>query len=151
MTVVGCGRRIADQIRSVNRVPAERETTRLHVFAPIGPLVLGLLLQSNTGSPVTGLVVDAKGLPVPGAEVALAAGMTRDGSVPVLAQARADQAGKFHFPRPAPEKLASVDTTLTLWAHKPGLGLGVIDLLRDDRRAQVHRLVLEAAAPRRLT
>ena len=70
--------------------------------------------------------------------------MTRDGSVPVLSQTRSDQAGKFHFPRPAPEKLASVDTTLTLWAHKPGLGLGVVDLLRNDRRAQVHRIVLEA-------
>ena len=111
----------------------------------IGPLVLGLMLQATTGSPVTGLVVDAKGLPVAGAEVALAAGMTRDGSVPVLSQTRSDQAGKFHFPRPAPEKLASVDTTLTLWAHKPGLALGVVDLLRSDRRDQVHRLVLEAA------
>src|SRR4051812_2442795 len=100
------------------------------------------MLQGTSGSPVTGLVVDAKGLPVPGAEVALAAGMTRDGSVPVLSQTRSGQAGRFHFPRPAPEKLASVDTTLPLWAHKPGLGLGVIDLLRDDRRAQVHRLVL---------
>src|SRR3954451_20765029 len=101
------------------------------------------MLQAMSGSAVTGLVVNGKGLPVPGAEVALAAGMTRDGSIPLLAQTRSDQAGKFHFPRPAPEKLASVDTTLTLWAYKPGFALGVIDLLRNDRRAQVHRLVLE--------
>jgi hypothetical protein len=109
------------------------------------------MLQAATGAPVTGLVVDAKGRPVLGAEVALAAGMTKDGTVPVLAQTRSDQAGKFHFPRPAPEKLASVDTNLTLWVHKPGLALGVVDLLRNDRRAQVHRIVLEEPAPRRLT
>jgi hypothetical protein len=121
------------------------------VLSLIGSLVLGLMLQAMTHSPVTGLVVDAKGLPVAEAEVALAAGMTRDGTVPVLSQTWSDPAGKFHFPRRAPEKLARVDTTLTLWAHKPGLALGVVDLLRSDRRAQIHRIVLEELAPRRLT
>jgi hypothetical protein len=117
------------------------------IAAPL--LVLVSLVQ--TQAPLAGEVVDAKGHPVPGAEVALAAGPTREGVVPILARARTDGSGRFHLPRLAPETLRGVDTTGTIWAYKPGLGLGMVDLLRDDRREQVHRLVLEAEAPRRVT
>jgi hypothetical protein len=121
------------------------------VITLIGPFLAALLVSATADWPISGVVIDSSGKPVPGAEVVLAAGMTKDGSVPILVQTKADDAGRFHFARLTPEKLADIDTTRTLWAYKPGLGMGMVDLLRNDKRDQVHRLVLETEAPRRLT
>ena len=54
-------------------------------------------------APITGEVVDEKGQPVPGAEVALSAGLTREGTVPIVAETRTDAAGHFSFSRQAIE------------------------------------------------
>ena len=115
------------------------------------PLVSILWAVGLIGISIAGEVVDSKGKPVPGAEVAFSVGMTRDGAVPVMRRTETDHAGRFHFPRLANESLEGSDAPGTIWVDKPGLGLGVMDLLRDDRRDQVHRIVLEPEAPRRLT
>src|SRR3954454_24811940 len=116
-----------------------------------GPIAAILVSLMTSQPPLTSEIVDASGRPASGAEVAMAFGMTRDGSVPVLATAAKDDSGRFHLPRLTPRQLEGIDTTGTLWAFRPGLGLGVVDLLRNDRREQVHRIVLEPEAPRRIT
>jgi hypothetical protein len=112
-------------------------------------LLLGGLAAAQP--PIAGEVADGAGKPVPGTEIALAFGMKRDGSVPILASATSDDAGRFHLPRLSSRQLEGVDTTGVLWVSKAGLGLGMVDLLRNDRRGQVHRIALEDPAPRRLT
>lgn len=62
------------------------------------PLAAVLAILATLESPLSGEVVDEAGRPVPGAEVALAAGMTRPGTVPILATAVTDGSGRFHLP-----------------------------------------------------
>ena len=115
------------------------------------PLAAILAVLMTTRFPLTGEVVDGRGKPVSGVEVALAFGLTGAGSVPILATTTTDEAGRFHLARLSNQQLAGIDATGTLWALKSGLGLGMVDLLRNDRREQVHRIVLEPEAPRRIT
>src|SRR5271156_2669353 len=100
---------------------------------------------------ITGKVVDSNGKPVAGAEVVFTAGAAPDGSVPILAGTTSDASGGFRIERPTADHRRGFMSSGVIWFHKPGLGLGVVDLLRADRPDQVHRLVLEAQEPRRLT
>lgn len=102
-------------------------------------------------APLTGTVVDARGKVVSGAEVVLTAGMTREGTVPIIAGTRSDDAGHFSIARQKLQSRPQIGAMGTIWALKPGLGLGVVDLLRNDRPATVHRVVLEVAAARMIT
>jgi hypothetical protein len=112
------------------------------------PLVSALLAVQG---PILGQVVDAQGKPVAGAEVALTAGMSREGTVEVVAAIQGDEAGRFSIKS---DGLPRPDLALQgiLWAFKYGaeLALGTDDLLRNDRTDQVHRIVLEAPKPRKV-
>ncbi|QEH35537.1 Dioxygenase [Aquisphaera giovannonii] len=123
------------------------------VIGSLGMFV-ALVAASQVGrGVVVGEVVDAAGRPVAGAEVALAAGTLRDGSVPVLAAGTTDGSGRFHLRRPPGARAGGqpVDTAGAVWIRKDGFGLGVSDLLREDRDDRVHRVTLEPAAARRVT
>ncbi|MGC8641920.1 MAG: carboxypeptidase-like regulatory domain-containing protein [Isosphaeraceae bacterium] len=122
------------------------------MIASLGFEVFTILAALVTAqAPLTGSVVDAQGKPVPGAEVALSAGMTREGTVPSIAETRTDEAGRFSFSREKLRSRPQIRSLGAIWAHKPGLGLGLVDLLRNDQPATVHRVVLEAAAVRTIT
>src|SRR5271166_6086560 len=94
-------------------------------------LLLMLTGLAVVQAPITGEVVDAKSQPVPGAEVALSAGLTREGTVPIVAATRTDAAGHFSFPRQAINSRPEIGAIGTIWTTKPGLGLGMMDLLRN--------------------
>jgi hypothetical protein len=98
-----------------------------------------------------GTVVDLNGKPVARAEVVFTAGESLDGSVPILAATTSDASGGFRIERPIVDRRRGFMSPGIIWVHKPGLGLGVVDLLRADRPDQSHRLVLEPQEPRRLT
>ncbi len=115
------------------------------------PLLWLLTSLAVAQAPITGKVLDAKGQPVPEADVALSAGLTRDGTVPIVAATRTDAAGNFSLSRQAIASKLEIQTVGTIWALKPGLGLGMVDLLRNDRRDSVRRVVLETAVPRMIT
>ncbi len=112
---------------------------------------VALLVSTTFGAsepPVGGAVVDAKGHPVAGVEVVVSPGQSRDGTVPIVAETRSDEAGRFTFDRQA---VATCLETGTLWALKPGLGLGMDDLVRDNQTGTTHRIVLESPQARTLT
>jgi hypothetical protein len=102
-------------------------------------------------TPIAGKVLDSQGNPVPGALVALSAGLTREGTVPILAQATSDEEGRFTLVGRDRAPRQNTDMLGTIWAYKPGLGLALLDLLRDDRPDRVHRLVVEVPAVRKIT
>lgn len=116
-----------------------------------GPAFFVLVGLAVAQPPITGEVVDAQGKPVPDAEVALSAGLTTAGTLPVVAQTRTDDGGRFTFRQTDLERQRDIGQAGTIWAFKSGLGLDMVDLLRNDRPDQVHRLVLEPAAVRTLT
>ena len=58
--------------------------------------------------------------------------------------------GNFSFSRQATGSKPEIQTVGTIWALKPGFGLGMLDLLRNDRRDTVRRVVLEPATPRKI-
>ncbi len=66
-------------------------------------------------SPITGVVVDGMGQTVPAAEVALAIGLTREGTVPIVAQVRSDEAGRFTFD---PDASRTGQEAGTIWGFK---------------------------------
>jgi hypothetical protein len=99
---------------------------------------------------VTGTVVDERGQPVAGAEVVLTWGAQRDGSVPIIGKTSSDATGRFQSDLPgASRRTFAVEGAI--WAHKPGLGLGVLELIRADHPDRPHRLVLEPSETRKLT
>ncbi|MGP0062326.1 MAG: carboxypeptidase regulatory-like domain-containing protein [Isosphaeraceae bacterium] len=116
-------------------------------------LLLGIQLIGQAGAvpSIAGMVVAPDGKPVGGAEVALTAGVAVDGSVPILSRATTDASGSFRIERPAADRRRGFMSPGVIWVYKPGMGLGVVDLLRADRPDEVHRLVLEPQQPRRLT
>ena len=75
-------------------------------------------------------------------------GLTKEGRVPIVAQARSDEAGRFTF---NPYVSRSGQESGTIWGFKSGLGVGVVDRLRDNQPGRVHRLVLPTPAVRTLT
>ena len=116
-------------------------------------LVCSILVIGQVGaSPsIEGLVVDPNGKPVAGAEVVLTAGEALDGTVPILATTTSGAAGEFRIAHLIADRRRGFLAPGVIWAYRPGLGLGMVDLVRDDRPVQTHRLVLEAQEPRRLT
>jgi len=68
-----------------------------------------------------------------------------------VAATRADAAGHFSFARQAIRSRPEIGASGTIWSLKPGLGMGIVDLLRNERPDTVHRVVLEAAAARTMT
>ncbi len=118
----------------------------------IAATTLGFLIcLAVAQAPITGKVLDAKGQAVSGAEVALSAGLTREGRVPIVVATRTDAAGNFSFSRQAIASKPEIQTVGTIWALKPGFGLGMLDMARDDRRDSVRRVVLEPTVPRMIT
>jgi len=115
------------------------------IAAPMFWMLTGLAAAQ---APITGEVVDAKGQPVAGAEVVLSVGLTKAGTVPILAQVRSDEAGRFTFD---PNASRTAQAIGTIWGFKTGLAVGVIDRLRDNQPGRVHRLVLPTADVRTLT
>jgi hypothetical protein len=113
--------------------------------------VLAMVGLAGAGPPITGAVVGPDGQPVAGAEVVLTAGPARDGSVPILVRTTTSADGHFHLDRPETSRMRDSLSEGVIWAFRPGRGLGVVDLLRADKPGQVHRLILEPQAPRRLT
>jgi hypothetical protein len=121
--------------------------------ALVAPLLLAIQLIGQAGPvpAITGTVVDPNGKPVARAEVVLTAGESLDGSVLILAATTSDASGEFRIERPIADRRRGFMLPGMIWVHKPGLGMGVVDLLRADRPDQSHRLVLEPQEPRRLT
>ncbi len=119
----------------------------------VASLVWSILVIGPVGaSPsIEGLVVDPNGKPVAGAEVVLTAGAALDGTVPILATTTSGPNGEFRIARPIADRRRSFLSPGVIWAYRPGLGLGMVNLVRDDRPVQTHRLVLETQETRRLT
>ena len=113
--------------------------------------VIQLVGQAGAVPTIMGTVVDLNGKPVAGAAVVFTAGEAPDGSVPILAETTSDASGGFRIERPTADRRRGFMSSGVIWVHQPGLGLGVVDLLRADRPGQSHRLVLEPQKPRRLT
>ena len=68
--------------------------------------------------------------------------------MPIVAATRTDEAGRFTF---NPYVSRSGQESGTIWGFKSGLGVGVVDRLRDNQPGRVHRLVLPTPAVRTLT
>jgi hypothetical protein len=115
------------------------------------PFILAVALLAQDKAPIAGDVVDAQSRPVAAAEVVLTAGPARDGSVPILARTTTGADGRFRLTRPDPTRLRDFRSPGVIWAHRPGQGLGVVDLIRADKPDQAHRLILEPQEVRRLT
>ena len=116
----------------------------LAVMAMIGQM-------AGAGREIAGTVVSPDGKPVEGAEVVLTAGPTHDGAVPILSRARTAAGGRFRLDRPDADRARDFLSPGVIWACRPGLGLGVVDMLRADRPDRSHRMMLEPQEPRRLT
>jgi hypothetical protein len=117
-------------------------------------MVQGLCLLAGFAAaefPVAGRVLEARGNPVGGAEVALSAGLSREGTVTILAQAKSDDEGRFTLIHQGGAPSGEIGTLGTIWTYKPGLGLGLVDLLRHDQPNRIHRLVVESPATRKIT
>jgi hypothetical protein len=117
-------------------------------FAALAILASTVLAQAS--SPITGAVVDDRGKPVSGAEVVFSSGVARDGSVPIVAKTTTDETGRFRIEHPGASRRGGV-LDGAIWAHKPGPGLGVVELIREDQPGRSHRLVLEPAQARHVT
>ncbi len=111
-------------------------------------LASGLVAQPSAS--VRGVVVDDHGVPIAGAEIALSAGVARDGSVSILATTVTDEMGQFRVEDPGAAR-SNLYREGAIFAHKPGLGLGVVELIREDQPERVHRLVLEPFQARKIT
>jgi hypothetical protein len=68
-----------------------------------------------------------------------------------LSRAKTGADGRFRLDRPDRARTREFLSPGVIWAYRPGLGLGVVDLLRADRPTQSHRIILEPQEPRRLT
>ncbi len=117
-------------------------------FLALVTLAYGLLAQPV--APIQGTVVDDQGKPVAGAEIALSPGVARDGSVSIVATTVTDLMGRFRV-----EDRGVFRSKLyregAIWAHKPGLAIGVVELIREDQTDRTHRLVLEPSQARKIT
>ena len=106
-------------------------------------LLLAMAGLAMAQVPITGEVTDASGKPVAG-EVTISAGLTREGTVPIVAESRSDAAGRFSFPRQAIRSRSDIGSNGTIWALKPGLGLGFV--AANDRPDTVAGSCLSAAS-----
>ena len=108
------------------------------------------LLAQQVNAPITGEVVDDRGRPVAGAEVIFTPGEARDGSVAIGANATTDEMGRFRLQLPGLVR-PDVAAEGAILAHKTGMGMAIIEMIRADGRKQSYRIALEPAAPRKLT
>lgn len=116
----------------------------LAVMAVIGSM-------DGAGREIAGTVVSPDDRPVAGIEVVLTAGPAPDGSVPILARATTGADGRFRLGRPDAVRAREFLSPGVIWAYRPGLGLGIVDLVREDRPDRSHRMIVEPQEPRRLT
>ncbi len=114
-------------------------------------VALAVALLGQDRQSISGEAVDGQSHPVAGAEVVLTAGPARDGSVPILARTTTGPDGRFRLERPDATRCRDFHSTGAIWAYRPGHGLGVVDLIREDQPERVHRLLLETQEIRRLT
>jgi hypothetical protein len=116
------------------------------------PSVAVLLLLVAAGpAPFEGTVVDAEMKPVAGVEVLLSQGQRRDGTVPVLGEATTNAQGRFQLKA---QGLAepTLNTFLpSLFAYRPGSGLGLLRVPVQRPGPEANRLVLQAAGRRTVT
>jgi hypothetical protein len=114
-------------------------------------IAVAVALLGQDRQHIAGEVVDAQSRPIAGAEVVLTAGPARDGSVPVLARTTTGPDGRFRLERPDAARSRDFLSPGVIWAYRPGQGLGVVDVIREDKPEQAHRIVLEPQEIRRLT
>ncbi len=113
-------------------------------------VILASGLVAPPAAAIKGMVVDEGGTAIAGAEIALSPGVARDGSVSILATTVTDEMGQFRVEDPGVAR-SNLYREGAVWAYKRGLGLGVVELIREDQPDRAHRLVLEPFQARKIT
>lgn len=92
----------------------------------LAPLLLAVVVQAPVPSEVAGRVVDAEGKPVEGAELLVDLASPVGPERPKLSRAKSDPQGRFRADLPPPEGPRQGSASVTVWAYRPGRGLGVL-------------------------
>ena len=111
---------------------------------------LASCLVAQPSAPIAGTVVDERGKAIAGALIAISPGVGRDGSVSILATTVTDLMGQFRVEDPGVAR-SNLYREGAIFAYKPGLGVGVVELIREDQPDRGHRVVLEPFQARKIT